>query len=174
MCSGGVPALFSICLKNLRKCRSPLRRRLSPPASQAPPDLAARLKKADMDDLLAQHGINARDCSSLSEKFEQSRRRDSLPWSHSTAGWRGRTFAPKVLNSGAKPRPTFSVAQPLAAHGTNQDSEPEGERGVAVRHSRPASQLSSESWDRGLPGLARDAPDLLERLKAADFQRWPD
>lgn len=61
-------------------------------------------------------------------------------------------------------------AQPLAAHGTNQHSEPEGERGVADRHSKPASQVSSESWDRILPRLARDRPDVLERVKSGEFK----
>ena len=35
---------------------------------------------------------------------------------------------------------------------------------MAVRHSKPANQVSSESWDRILSRLARDAPGILERV----------
>ena len=63
---------------------------------------------------------------------------------------------------------TASKAQPLAAHGTNQHREQE--EGVAVRHSKPANQVSSESWDRILSRLARDRPDILERVKSGEFK----
>lgn len=61
-----------------------------------------------------------------------------------------------------------SQTQPMAEHGTNQHSE-KGE-GVAISHSKPANQLSSDSWGRILPRLARDAPDILERVKAGEFR----
>jgi hypothetical protein len=41
---------------------------------------------------------------------------------------------------------------------------------VAIRHSKGANQVSSESWDRILPRLARDAPEVLERVKSGEFK----
>lgn len=56
-------------------------------------------------------------------------------------------------------------------HGTNQHTESEG--GVAISHSKPARQLSSDSQERILRRIARDSPELLadigkgKRLKSA-------
>ena len=41
---------------------------------------------------------------------------------------------------------------------------------VALRHSKAASKVSSESWDRILPRLARDAPQILERVKSGEIK----
>jgi len=60
-------------------------------------------------------------------------------------------------------------AQPLAQHGEIGNGRADENR-VAVRHSKPASKVSSESWDRILPRLARDRPDILERVKAGEFK----
>ena len=60
-------------------------------------------------------------------------------------------------------------AQPLAAHGEIGNGR-KGESRVADSHSKPANQVSSDSWDRIMPRLARDAPELLERVKAGEFK----
>lgn len=59
--------------------------------------------------------------------------------------------------------------QPLAHHGTNQHSQTEG-GGMANGQSKPAEQLSSNSQERILRRLARDAPEILERVKAGEFK----
>lgn len=41
---------------------------------------------------------------------------------------------------------------------------------VAERHSKAASKVSSEGWDRILPRLARDAPQILERVKSGEIK----
>lgn len=60
-------------------------------------------------------------------------------------------------------------SQPLAHHGEIGNGRA-GESRVADRHSKPANRVSSESWDRILPRLARDRPDVLERVKAGEFK----
>ncbi len=60
-------------------------------------------------------------------------------------------------------------AQPLAAPGEIGNGRP-GESRVAIGHSKPANQLSSNSWDRILPRLARDAPEVLERVKSGELK----
>ena len=52
-----------------------------------------------------------------------------------------------------------SRTQPLAAHGTNLHSEPEGE---GIKTTSPAQLGNSQSYL--LRRLARDRPDLLERV----------
>lgn len=59
-----------------------------------------------------------------------------------------------------------SQAQPLAHHGEIGNGRTDESR-VAERHSKPANRVSSVSWDRILPRLARDAPEVLERIKKA-------
>jgi hypothetical protein len=58
-------------------------------------------------------------------------------------------------------------AQPLPAH--RRPTAEEAEAKVANSHFKPANQVSSDSWDRILPRLARDAPEILERVKAGEF-----
>ena len=41
---------------------------------------------------------------------------------------------------------------------------------MAERHSKAASKVSSEGWDRILPRLARDAPQILERVKSGEIK----
>ena len=62
-----------------------------------------------------------------------------------------------------------SKAQPLAAHGEIGNGRGDQSR-VAIRHSKPTNQLSSESWGRILPRLARDAPEILERVKSGEIK----
>jgi hypothetical protein len=57
----------------------------------------------------------------------------------------------------------MQAAQPLAAHGEIGNGR-EDESRVADRHSKPTNQLSSDSWDRILPRLARDAPEVAEHF----------
>ena len=59
--------------------------------------------------------------------------------------------------------------QPLAAHGEIGNGRKDESR-VADRHSKPANQVSSESWDRILHRLARDAPEVLERVKTGEIK----
>lgn len=54
-----------------------------------------------------------------------------------------------------------AAAQPLAQHGTNQHSELESED---VRSEPPASRGETQTYI--LRRLARDAPEILERVKA--------
>lgn len=60
-----------------------------------------------------------------------------------------------------------SQVRPLAAHGGDRSEQREQ---VAISHLKPANQLSSCSWDRIMPRLARDAPDVLERIKSGEFK----
>lgn len=62
-----------------------------------------------------------------------------------------------------------SRAQPLAAHGAIGNGRKVESR-VAISHSKPANQLSSNSWDRILPRLARDAPEVMERVKTGEIK----
>ena len=41
---------------------------------------------------------------------------------------------------------------------------------MAIGHSKSANQLSSNSWDRILPRLARDAPEVMERVKTGEIK----
>ena len=59
--------------------------------------------------------------------------------------------------------------QPVAAHGAIGNGRADESR-VADRHSKPTNQLSSDSWDRILPRLARDAPEILERVKSGEIK----
>jgi len=59
--------------------------------------------------------------------------------------------------------------QPLAAHGEIGNGRKEKSR-VAIGHSKSANQLSSNSWDRILPRLARDAPEVMERVKTGEIK----
>jgi hypothetical protein len=61
------------------------------------------------------------------------------------------------------------TAKPRATHGEIGRGRASLDR-VANGHSKPASQLSSNSWERILPRLARDAPEVLERVKAGEFR----
>lgn len=61
-----------------------------------------------------------------------------------------------------------SQAQPLAAH--RRPTTEEQQNKVADRHFKPANQLSSESEERILRRLARDAPEILERVKSGEFK----
>ena len=61
------------------------------------------------------------------------------------------------------------TAKPRATHGEIGRGRASLDR-VAIGHSKPASQLSSNSWERILPRLARDAPEVLERVKAGEFK----
>lgn len=61
-----------------------------------------------------------------------------------------------------------SRAQPRAAQG-RPTTEEQGNK-VANGHFKPTHQLSSNSWDRILPRLARDAPDTLERVKSGEIK----
>lgn len=61
------------------------------------------------------------------------------------------------------------ATEAVAAHGEIGRGRPAADR-VANSHSKPASQLSSDSWDRILPRLARDAPEVLDRVKAGEFK----
>ena len=66
----------------------------------------------------------------------------------------------------AKPAPEQEIGVPGGKAGPGR-----GNKTVADRHGfKPASQVSSESWDRILPRLARDAPEVLERVKAGEFR----
>lgn len=60
-------------------------------------------------------------------------------------------------------------AQPLAHHGEIGNGRADESR-VAYSHSKPARQLSSDSQERILRRLARDAPEILERVKAGEFK----
>jgi len=60
-------------------------------------------------------------------------------------------------------------AQPLPEHGEIGNGRPDESR-VAIRHSKPANQVSSDSWDRILPRLARDAPKVLDRVKSGEIK----
>lgn len=64
-----------------------------------------------------------------------------------------------VLSAGAE------QVHPLAQHGTNQHSEPEGED---ITTSSPQQLGNSQAYL--LRRLARDAPDVLERVKAGEFK----
>ena len=76
------------------------------------------------------------------------------------------------------PEPEKALQQLATAAAATQASTQHGEIGngrvpqsrVAIGHSKPANQLSSNSWDRILPRLARDAPEILERVKAGEFR----
>ena len=57
------------------------------------------------------------------------------------------------------------AAQPLAAHGTNQHREQEAED---VTTSPPLERGNGQSYL--LRRLARDAPEVLERVKAGEFK----
>lgn len=57
-------------------------------------------------------------------------------------------------------------AQPLAHHGANQHSEPEEEDVFTT----PPVQRGSTNSDYLLRRLARDAPEVLERVKAGEFR----
>lgn len=78
----------------------------------------------------------------------------------------GRTAAGPV---GLAEAAAKAQAQPLAQHGEIGNGRVDESR-VADRHSKPANQLSSESEERILRRLARDAPDVLERVKAGEFR----
>ena len=41
---------------------------------------------------------------------------------------------------------------------------------MAIGHSKSANQLSSNSWDRILPRLARDAPEVMEKVKTGEIK----
>ena len=58
---------------------------------------------------------------------------------------------------------TQAKAQPLAAHGRPTAEEQKNK--VAIGHSKSANQLSSNSWDRILRRLARDAPASYLHLR---------
>ena len=60
-------------------------------------------------------------------------------------------------------------AQPLAYHGEIGNGRGDESR-VAISHSKPVNQLSSDSHERILRRLARDAPEILERVKAGEFR----
>ena len=60
-------------------------------------------------------------------------------------------------------------AQPLAQHGEIGNGRGDESR-VADSHSKSASQLSSDSQERILRRLARDAPEILDRVKAGEFK----
>ena len=62
---------------------------------------------------------------------------------------------------------TQAKAQPRQLAGAGNGREDESR--VADRHSKPTNQLSSDSWDRILPRLARDAPEILERVKSGEI-----
>jgi hypothetical protein len=59
--------------------------------------------------------------------------------------------------------------QPSTKHGEIGNGRADESR-VADRHSKPANKVSSESWDRILPRIARDAPEILDRVKAGEFR----
>ena len=61
-----------------------------------------------------------------------------------------------------------AAAQPLAP--SRRPTTEEAMNKVADSHLKPASQLSSDSQERILRRLARDAPDILERVKAGEFK----
>lgn len=61
-----------------------------------------------------------------------------------------------------------SRAKPRASQGRPTAEEQENK--VADRHFKPANQVSSESWDRILPRLARDAPEVMERVKTGEIK----
>jgi hypothetical protein len=61
-----------------------------------------------------------------------------------------------------------SRAKPLAAH--RRPTAKEQVVKVAIDHFKPANKLSPHSWDRILPRLARDAPDILERVKSGEIK----
>jgi hypothetical protein len=61
-----------------------------------------------------------------------------------------------------------SSANRLAAH-RRPTTEEQGAK-VANSHFKPANKLSSNSWDRILPRLARDAPQILERVKSGEIK----
>jgi hypothetical protein len=66
----------------------------------------------------------------------------------------------------AEPAPEQEIGVPGGKAGPGR-----GNKTVANGHGfKPASQLSSNSWDRILPRLARDAPEVLERVKAGEFR----
>ena len=60
-----------------------------------------------------------------------------------------------------------AAAQPLAQHGTNQHAEMQGEEDVLT--TRPI-QRGSTNAGYLLRRLARDAPEILERVKAGEFR----
>ena len=73
-------------------------------------------------------------------------------------------------NSGVRElNASADAAQPTTKHGEIGNGRPSESR-VANSHSTPANQVSSDSWDRILPRLARDAPEVLERVKAGEFK----
>lgn len=61
-----------------------------------------------------------------------------------------------------------SQTQPLAPARRPTTAEAEGK--LAIGQVRPAEQLSSNSQERILRRLARDAPEILERVKAGEFK----
>jgi hypothetical protein len=58
---------------------------------------------------------------------------------------------------------------PMAQHGKIGNGRADESR-VADSHSRPVSRLSSDSQERILRRLARDAPDILERVKTGEIK----
>lgn len=62
-----------------------------------------------------------------------------------------------------------AATQPLAQHGEIGNGRT-GESRVDNVHPKPANQLNSNSQERILRRLARDAPDILERVKAGEFK----
>jgi hypothetical protein len=60
-------------------------------------------------------------------------------------------------------------AKPLAQHGKIGNGRADESR-VDIVHSKPTNQLNSNSQERILRRLARDAPDVLERVKAGEFK----
>lgn len=61
-----------------------------------------------------------------------------------------------------------AVAQPLAP--ARRPTTAEAEEKVANSHFKLARQLSSDSQERILRRLARDAPDILERVKTGEIK----
>ena len=60
-----------------------------------------------------------------------------------------------------------SRVKPLAAH-RRPTTEEQGIK-VVHDHFKPANKLSPHGWDRILPRLARDRPDIFERVKTGEF-----
>lgn len=62
------------------------------------------------------------------------------------------------------------VKRQLNGHGGDRKSKKAKEDQVAISHLKPTNQLSSGSQERILRRLARDAPEVLERVETGEFK----
>lgn len=72
--------------------------------------------------------------------------------------------AQALITNAAAAQPLAPPRRPTAAEAVEAANK------VAIGHLKPVSQLSPNSQERILRRLARDAPDILERVKAGEFK----